>query len=211
VHSDDWKAISFYAQALGQLGTDRAKTLLLDLLSGKANGKLDVRAQPPILNALSAAKVEGLRDILLEQLKAPDIYVREACASLLGELGDSSDPVIAALYEAYKSARADKINEARIAIVEAANKLKRPMNVQVLTETTRDEDYVVRLKAAELLRGSTTEVSTTRLQIGKVDTGHDRAYWRRMADLSETIRNPTAVIHTKKGDIRIELFADDSR
>jgi len=207
---DDWKAMASYAQALGQLATDRANTLLLDLLAGKTYGKPDVRALPPILNALSAAKVEGLRDTLLEQLKAADVYVRETAASLLGELGDSSDRVIAALYEAYKSARADKFNETRIAIVEAADKLKHPMNIQVLTETTRDEDYVVRLKAAELLRASSTEVSTTRLQIGKVDTGHDRAYWRRIAELSESIKNPTAVIHTKKGDIRIELFADDA-
>ena len=210
LQNDDWKAVACYAQALGQLGTERAKTLLLDLLAGKTYGKPDVRALPPILNALSAAKVEGLRDILLEQLKAGDVYVRETSASLLGELGDSSDPVIAALNEAYKSARADKVNEARLAIVEAAHKLKRPMNVQVLAETTRDPDYVVRLRAAELLRASSTEVSATRLQIGKVDTGHDRAYWRRIADLSGSIRNPTALIHTKKGDIRIELFADES-
>ena len=62
VLSDDWKGMSFYAQALGQLATDRAKTLLLDFLAGKTYGKPDVRALPPILNALSAAKVEGLRD-----------------------------------------------------------------------------------------------------------------------------------------------------
>ena len=208
--SDDWKAMASYAQGLGQIASDRAKTLLLDLLTGKTYGKPDVRARPPILSALAAAKVEGLRDILLTELQAPDVFVRETAASLLGERGDSSDPVIAALYEAYKVARADKINEARIAIVEAADKLKRPMNIQVLAETTRDEDYVVRLKAAELLRASSTEVSATRLQIGKVETGHDRAYWRRMADLSESVKNPTAVIHTKKGDIRIELFAGDA-
>lgn len=207
---DDFKAMASYAQGLGQLGTERAKALLLDLLSGKTRGKPDARALPPILNALAATKMEGLRDILLEQLKSTDVYIREASATLLGELGNTSDSVIAALYEAYKSARADKLNEARIAIVVAAEKLKRPMNVQVLAETTRDPDYVVRLKAAEFLRASTTELSTTRLQIGKVDTGHDRAYWRRMADLSESIKNPSAIIHTKKGDINIELFADDS-
>ena len=209
--SDDWKAMASFAQALGQLGGDRAKALLGDLLNGKTYGKPDARAVPPILRALSAVKVEGLQDILLEQLKAPDVYVRETAASLLGELGDSSDRVIAALYEAYKSARADKINEARIAIVEAADKLKHPMNIQVLSETTRDEDYVVRWRAAELLRATTAEVVTgNRLQIGKVDTRHDRVYWRRIADLSESIKNPTAVIHTKKGDIRIELFAADA-
>src|SRR5262249_17769446 len=128
----------------------------------------------------------------------------------LAESGDSSEPVIAALYEAYKSARADKINDARIAIVEAANKLKHPMNIQVLSEQTRDEDYVVRLKAAELLRASSVEANTSRLSIGKAETGHDRAYWRRIAELSESVKKPTAVIHTKKGDIRIELFAADA-
>ena len=64
------------------------------------------------------------------------------------------------------------------------------MNIQVLSETTRDEDYVVRLKAAELLRASSTEVSATRLQIGKCETGHDRAYWRRIADLSSGTAAP---------------------
>lgn len=207
---DDWKAMASYAQGLGQLASERAKTLLLDLLVGKTYGKPDVRALPAILNALVAAKVDGLRDILLEQLKNSDVFVRETAATLLGDLSDSSDAVIAALREAYKSARADKTNDARIAIVEAADKLKHPMNIQVLSDPTRDEDYVVRLKAAALLRASPTEVSATRLQIGKVDTGHDRAYWRRIAELSESLKNPMAVIHTKKGDIRIELLAAEA-
>jgi cyclophilin family peptidyl-prolyl cis-trans isomerase len=208
--AEDWKAMASYAQGLGQLATERAKTLLLDLLAGKTYGKPDARALPAILNALVAVKVDGLRDILLEQLKNSDVFVRETAATLLGDLGDSSDPVIVALREAYKTARADKTNDARVAIVEASDKLKHPMNIQVLSDPTRDEDYVVRLKAASLLRASSSEVSTTRLQIGKVETGHDRAYWRRMAELSESLKNPTAVIHTKKGDIRIELLATEA-
>src|SRR5207247_3570504 len=131
-------------------------------------------------------------------------------ARLLGDLGDSSDAVILAIREAYRIARSDRTNDARIAIIEAADKLKHPMNIQVLSEPTRDEDYVVRLKAASLLRASSAEVSTTRLQIGKVETGHDRAYWRRIAELSESIKNPVALIHTRKGDIRIELLAADA-
>jgi cyclophilin family peptidyl-prolyl cis-trans isomerase/HEAT repeat protein len=207
---DDWKAMASYAQGLGQLATNRAKMVLLDLFTGKTYGKPDARAVPAILNALATAKAEGLRDLLLEQLRASDVFVRTTSATLLGELDDSSDAVITALYSAYRAARADKINEARIAIVEAADKLKHPMNVQVLSDPTRDEDYVVRLKAAQLMRASPTEVTTRRLQIGKVDTDHDRAYWRRIADLSESIKNPAAVLHTRKGDIRIELFAADA-
>lgn len=208
--SDDWRAIANYARGLGQLVTERAKTGLLDLFSGKASGKPDARAIPDILTALATAKADGLRGILLDQLKSPDVFVRATAANLLAESGDSSDAVVAALYDAYKSARADKVNDARIAIVEAADKLKHPMNIQVLSEQSRDEDYVVRLKAAELLRSSTVGTNTTRLSIGKVETGHDRAYWRHIAELSELTKNPSAVIHTKKGDIRIELFAMDA-
>jgi cyclophilin family peptidyl-prolyl cis-trans isomerase/HEAT repeat protein len=209
--TDDWKVTAAYAQGLGQLASDRAKAILLDLLSGKSYGKPDALAVPAILNGMSAAKVEGLRDILLEALKHSDVFVRATAAELLGGLGDSSEPVISALFDAYKSARADKINDARIAIIEAADKLKHPMNVQVLTEPLRDDDYVVRLRAAELFRATPADLATTRpLQVGKVDTGHDRAYWRRIAELSESTTNPFAVLHTKKGDIRIELFAADA-
>ncbi len=75
--SDDWKATATYAQALGQVGSDRAKTLLLDLLSGKNYGKPDVRALPPILSALAAAKEEGLRYILLDHLKGDEQHFIE--------------------------------------------------------------------------------------------------------------------------------------
>jgi cyclophilin family peptidyl-prolyl cis-trans isomerase len=129
---------------------------------------------------------------------------------LLGEHGDSSDAVAKALEDAYKAARADKMNDARVAILEAADKIKRPMNVQALAEETRDTDYVVRLKAAELLRQSRIEETAVRVNIGKVDTGHDRNYWKRMAQLMEVVKNPEAVIHTKKGRIRIELYASDA-
>ncbi|HEX8183858.1 MAG TPA: peptidylprolyl isomerase, partial [Blastocatellia bacterium] len=207
----DWKAMAAYAVGLGQLGTERAKTILLDLISGKTYGKPDPRAVSDILTALAAVKIEGLRAILLENLKAEDVVVRTNAATLLGNLGDESDAVIKALEEAYKAARDDKMNDARIAILEAAEKLHHPMNIQALAEATRDEDYVVRLKAAELLRRSNVEPATAKLlQIGKVNTGHNRAYWQRIAQMAESLKNPMAVIHTKKGDIRIELLARDA-
>jgi peptidyl-prolyl cis-trans isomerase B (cyclophilin B) len=207
---NDWKAMANYAQGLGQLGTEKAKAMLLDFLQGKTYGKPDVRAVSDILNAMAAAKVEGLRDLLLEQRKAGDVIVRATAASLLGELGDTSEKVTAALEEAYKAARADNMNDARIAILEAADKLKHPLNVQALADETADQDYVVRLKASELLRQSSIEAGPLKLTIGKAKTGHDRAYWQRMAQLMEAAKNPVAVIHTKKGLIRIELLAGDA-
>src|SRR5205085_7486763 len=89
-------------------------------------------------------------------------------------------------------------------------KLKHPMNLQALAEETRDEDYVVRRKAVELLVQSKLEIATQKIAVGKVNTGHDKKYWQRMAQLAESPKNPVAVIHTKKGDIRIELYAQDA-
>lgn len=207
---EDWRAMSAYAQGLGQIATERARAILLDLLAGKTYGKPDPRAVPDILDGLAATKADGLVTILLEQLKAEDVMVRTKAATLLGDAGDQSDRVVKALEEAYKAARADKMNDARIAILESADKLKHPMNLQILTGTTRDDDYVVRMKAVDLLKQSDLESPVGTIQIGKVDTGHDRAYWRHIAALQASPKNPVAVIHTKKGLIRIELFASDA-
>lgn len=207
---DDWKSMAAYAQGLGELRSERAKSTLLDLLAGKSYGRPDARAVSDILTALSAVKAEGLKDILLGQLRTEDVIVRTTSATLLGELGDSSDTVSEALQAAFKVARLDKMNDARIAILEAADKLKRPMNIQALDEQTKDSDYIVRMKAWELLRQSSTDPSTSRLNPGKAETGHDRAYWKRMADLTSVSKNPKAVLHTKKGKITIELFAADA-
>ena len=208
--SNDWRAMAAYAQGLGQLGSDKARAILLDLLSGKSYGKPDPRAVSDILNAMAAAKVEGLRDILLEQLKAEDVIVRATSAEQLGELGDASERVTTALEAAYKAARKEKMNDARVAILEAAQKLKHPINLQALAEETRDADYVVRRKAAELLIQSKLDPAIQKVNIGRADTGHDKKYWQRMVQLTESVKNPIAVIHTKKGDIRIELYAQDA-
>ena len=207
----DWKAMSAYAQGLGQLDSPKAQTVLLDLLAGKTYGKPDSRALPEILKALLSAKADGILNILIQHLKNEDVIVRTTAANLLGELGDSGETVVQALTAAYKAARADKVNDARVAILEAAAKLNRPMNAFVLSDESVEDDYVVRRKAAMLLLESGTEVvADKRFHIGSVKTGHDRAYWLRIAQLSEFARNPFAIIHTKKGDVRIELYVGDA-
>ena len=206
----DWRAMAGYAQGLGQLGTERARSLLVDLLSGKTYGKPDPREVSDILRAMAEAKVDGLRDILLDQLKAEDVIVRATAAEMLGDAGDGAERVTSALDAAYKAARTDKMNDARVAIVEAASKLNHPMTLQVLGNETRDADYVVRLKAMELFRLGSRDVSPPKVDLGKVNTGHDKKYWRSVAELSESLKNPVALVHTKKGDIRIELYAQDA-
>src|SRR5262249_48594438 len=112
--------------------------------------------------------------------------------------------------DAYKAAKADKMNDARLAILEAADKLKHPINIQALAEETHDEDYVVRRRAAELLRESKTETPPVKLTLGTVKTGHNRDYWKRMAEFATSGSNPVVILHTKKGDVHLELFAADA-
>src|SRR6185503_4206536 len=50
---NDWRAMSSFAQGLGQLTSERAKATLLDLLAGKTAGKPDARALPAILNSMA--------------------------------------------------------------------------------------------------------------------------------------------------------------
>jgi cyclophilin family peptidyl-prolyl cis-trans isomerase/HEAT repeat protein len=203
---ENWKNIANHAQGLGQLNTEKAKATLIDLFVMKP----DARAVSDILNAMAKAKLEGLQNILLTQIKHEDVIVRATTATLLGEAGDQSEVVITALNEAYKAARSDKLNDARIAIVEAAAKLKHPLNVLVLAEETKDEDYVVRRRAAELQREAPQDAKGAKLNIGTVKTNHGRDYWRRMAQFATSGKNPTAIFHTKKGSIRVELFASDA-
>jgi peptidyl-prolyl cis-trans isomerase B (cyclophilin B) len=204
-----WKAVSARAQGLGKLATDRARSALNQLFTEASSSSQYLFAVPEILNALAAVKIDGLERTLISQLKANDVIIRATAATLLGDSGGESEETIQALDSAYKAARTDKVNDARIAVLEALEKLKHPLSVQVLAEQTRDSDYVVRLRASEFLRESKHEV-TTPLSIGKVDTGHDKVYWQRMARLSESATKPIALIHTRKGDIRIELYPEDA-
>ena len=207
VAKENWRAIANFAQGLGEVKTEKARAALIDLLAAKP----DARAVSDILNAMEAAHLEGLEKILLAELKEQqDVIVRATAAEILGKAGDESDIVITALLDAYKAAKADKMNDARIAILEAADKLKHPINIQALAEETQDEDYVVRRRAVELLRESKTETPPVKLMLGAVKTGHNRDYWKRMADFAMSGNNPTVIMHTKKGDVRLELFASDA-
>ncbi|HEY6332288.1 MAG TPA: HEAT repeat domain-containing protein [Blastocatellia bacterium] len=207
---NDWRATAAYATGLKEIATDRSRKILAGLLSGDGRTKPDVRAVPDILDALAAVKADGLRDILFTALRADDVFVRTKAAELLGGLGDSSDLTMKALQDAFLVAQKDKLNDARIAIMEAADRLGKPFNIAVLAGPLHDEDYVVRRRAAELLRQSKEEISPAKLQVGKASTGHDRAYWKRIALLMLSPKNPVAIIHTLKGDIKIELYAADA-
>ena len=171
---------------------------------------IDERAVSDILTALAECKPEKFDEILLKQLDSKDVIVRATAAGLIGDKVEPSPAVINALVEKFKTARKDKMNDARLAILEALSKLKHPINREVLQGAERDPDYIVRRRAFELELEANPTANISGLNPGPVDTGHDQAYWMRAARLSACATNPVAIIHCKKGDIRLELFAHDA-
>ena len=211
LEAGDWRAMAAFAQGLGFVEGSKSVSTLRSMLSGASFGKPDPRAIPYILDSLAALKAQDLREVLLDQLKASDVMIRAKAAELLGRSGDSSSPVVDALEAALKPAHDDNMNDARIAIIEAANQLGHPLNLQLLSGAQPETDYVVRRRAADLFLESKVKVpATLSLRIGKASTGHDRAYYKRMAQSTMAAKDPIAIIHTLKGQIVVDLFAVDA-
>ncbi len=208
----NWQSVAARAQGLAELKTKRAEEELLNMLSKHP----DPRAESEILNGLAKVKAENLTKILLDSLTAKDVVVRSTAATLLGDNAEpetkiTKDEIKTALWNAYLAANADQMNDARIAIIEAATKLKKPFNKEVLSGEFRDPDYIVRKRALELQRElDPHDASLNALHAVPVNTSHDRNYWRRMAELAASSENLTAIILTPKGKIVVELFLHES-
>jgi len=160
-----------------------------------------------VLRALAKIKHDRLPDVLRAKLKSPDVVVRAAAASLLAETpGDEATR--AALIAAYDRAKPDRMNDAKLAILAALARQRGSGAQRTLERTMSDEDHLVRRRAAELLRQFEVDQAKYEPAIGLVKTGHDEAYYQRLArHLGQSLR---AVIETRKGAITIELFANDA-
>ncbi len=199
-----WQSTAAYAQGFGEIKSPKSKECLLAMLEVKP----DPRAVTDILNALSKQDADGFEKILLKELNSEDPVVRATAASLLAEKGSASELAIESLKQAMGKAKKDKMNDARLAILEAADKLKHPLNLEALQGKTRDPDYIVRRRALELLLPGGDKYKLANLNAGSPECNphNKKDYWRKMAELSQKPEPPLAIIKTKKGEVKIELF-----
>lgn len=202
----NWKSQAAYAQGLAQLKSEPAGARLMEMLAKSP----DARATAEILNGIASCQGKQVSSVLLEQLKAPDPIVRATAANLLGESGEKSTAVYEALERAFIAAGKDQMNDARIAILEAADKLRCPLNKLALFGKYRDKDYIVRRRALELARASGQSGIPENITAGYPQSDHKAPYYRRVAELSFDKSNPRAVIYCKKGKIVLELFAAEA-
>ena len=204
--SDQWRQAAAMAQGLGEVKSEQSGEMLLGLLKQAGENKLDARAVPDILRALAKHKPASLQTILRDQLKAKDVGIRAAAAGLL----DSSDENLEALINAFAQAGADTDNDAKLALLTALSKYKNEKARTAIISALDNEDHLIRRAAMALLKpmSSPDDLVTLESKIGIVKTNHDEAFYQRA--LRRMTTRPVAVIHTKRGLIRLELFADDA-
>ncbi|MBL8207783.1 MAG: peptidylprolyl isomerase [Blastocatellia bacterium] len=196
----DWRSAATFAQALAELGSERAKATLLTMWEQAEQGKLEARVMPALLRALSRIKYDGLQAAARRQLTHKEISVRAAAANALTELNDENFKALAAALE---QAKADVQSDARLALVNAIGKYKTPQAIQLLKAALADTDARVRRATANLLRqaGETVAAETTALP-------HDEAYYTRVRRLQS--KQILVTMHTSKGIIKIQMFANDA-
>jgi cyclophilin family peptidyl-prolyl cis-trans isomerase/HEAT repeat protein len=201
---NNWRRVAAFARGLAETGTPRAREVILKLLDPSFLDRFSAQALPDILRAAATLKIDGLSLILRERLSHPDIIVRSTTASLLADIPE--DKNLPALIDALTQAKNDPANDARLAILTAISKHKKPAAVEAIKSALSDQDHLVRRQAVGLLKQIGAGDFSDR--IGVVQTGHDKSFYQRVA--ARLDRKVMATIHTTKGEIRIELFPQDA-
>jgi cyclophilin family peptidyl-prolyl cis-trans isomerase/HEAT repeat protein len=200
----DWRRVAAFARGVAETGSPRARAVILKFLDPSYRNRFPAQALPGVLRAAAKLKVENLSRILREKLSHPDMIVRSNAASLLADLPD--DENLAALIDALARAKNDPANDAKLAILTAVSKHKKPEAVEAIKSALADRDHLVRRHAVDLLKQMGAGDFSDR--IGVVQTGHGKAFYQRV--VARIDKKVTATIRTSKGRIRIEFFPQDA-
>jgi cyclophilin family peptidyl-prolyl cis-trans isomerase/HEAT repeat protein len=138
------------------------------------------------------------------QLEEKDVIVRATAANILAE--QPRETHLAPLVAALSRSKKDPANDARLAMLTAISKHKKPEAVEAIKSALSDQDHLVRRHAVDLLKQMGAGDFSDR--IGVVQTGHDKRFYPRVA--ARLDKKVTATIHTAKGRIKIELFPQDA-
>src|SRR5262245_60136105 len=226
----DWKRAATAALAVSEwLPTkdagvwERAWYELVDgILPGIKNPACDQRSRPEALRAVNKlalnllaepsfaqslkpnAQIDFYLSFFPSQLEEKDVIVRATAANILAE--QPREAHLAPLVAALARSKNDPANDARLAILTAISKHKKPEAVEAVKSALADRDHLVRRHAVDLLKQMGAGDFFDR--IGVVQTGHGKAFYQRVA--ARLDKKVTATIHTAKGRIRIELFPQDA-
>ncbi|CAN5382283.1 peptidylprolyl isomerase [soil metagenome] len=196
----DWTVRAALADVLATLEPGGALDRLQQLIEDEER-----RVVPAVLRALARLKAPEAGSLALQHLAQPDFALRAAAASLVAQLQPPGGAD--ALRAALKDAAGDAANDARLAVMSALAEYGPGEAVPSIRERLRDRDWVVRLRARELL--ATLEPDADyRLSI-RPAPGRPPAPYDDPLLLAPPY-SPRVFIETTKGTIEFELAVLDA-
>ncbi len=220
-NTSSWQAVSAFGQGLGEVANltsaaggngsvglqADAQILLRGWLDDPSTPALAV---PDLLRSLALYKPIDLAAFVRPRLGAQDVLVRATAADILGEL-DADVESSHALATALPRALEDGMNDAALSILNALAKQKGDEPKAAIEKALDVTDYIVRRRAADLLRERATGSTAATTTGGRIETvasrNHDVDYQRALARISKRVR---AFIVTDKGTFTMELLPEDA-
>jgi hypothetical protein len=158
-----WQRVSAFAQGLGEIAAGAGEQAGGEAAGPRAAAQALLRsmlaaphtpapAAPDVLRALAAYKPADLARVAREQLRSADVIARATAADVLGELPPDEENA-RALAAALPGALRDPLNDAALSILGALARQRGEAARAAARAALDSPDYLVRRRAAEVLRG----------------------------------------------------------
>ena len=203
----EWQQVSATVAGLSEIATTKAppglKATAFSMIRQLADSpRTPDKAMPDVLRALQMFKPDDLADVMRSKLKATDLVVRATAADILSQLPQSKESTTA-LLQALPIALRDKQTNAAVSIIRALAASKDATVTTTLVQAARSENYLVRRRAIEALKG---KPEAEGLRAGPVKSRNTRADYERAVARIGT--SPGAVLATNKGEIILSFLPD---
>jgi len=203
VRDPEWSVRARLAEALAIASPDQPEPDLLALADDT-----DPRVRSVAIESLGKVGGPLARQSIDRALKDGDLSVRAAALDALPQLAPpgGTAEIIPLLEEGYARALADPQNDARLSVLASLAKSGTEAARAAVEKALDDPDYLVRRRAAELLRDN--------FKLDRSEKVGSPASRRAGADYLEVVRRAgrrvTATLDTDAGKIGIELFPADA-
>ncbi|WP_420124980.1 peptidylprolyl isomerase [Longimicrobium sp.] len=172
------------------------------------DGRVASAALEEAVTVAGDSAIGTIRELLLAGLAHRDVIAR---TNALGGLVTLADPVtLPVILDAYERAQADSLNDAALAAIGAVDAIAKKDPAAARTFAARfprSGDYLVRQRVDALFGDSIPNPWGEPLPIEAELTMRDYA---RIAAASRARPRPRVVIETNRGEMELELFADDA-
>ncbi len=212
-----WQRVSALAQGLGEMAGVTSAQVGNSVVSLQAEAQIALRALvqspstppsslPDLLRALAAFKPIDLAAVARAALSNQDVIARATAADILSELPPEAETA-RSLADALPRALQDETDDAALSILGALARQQGPEVEPAIKSALETTDYLVRRRAADILRERAGGPATRR-RVETVNTrNHREDYERALARVGKSVR---ALIATDKGSFTMELLPEEA-